>query len=167
MYTDRAALRDDLAWLRERRYAIDVIDFDAVGTDMLRFHQRIAAALRFPDWYGHNLDALNDLLAYLDVPSESGRVIVLDSLERIAGVDKKLPATLCDIFRRSSYSRLLFGRRLMFFFVSDEPNVSLVWTEKHTAETRPPKWLSSEVNKSLPRSGASRQAERRRHRGGR
>ena len=29
-------------------------------------HARIAAALDFPDWYGHNLDALMDCLTDLD-----------------------------------------------------------------------------------------------------
>lgn len=31
-----------------------------------QFHAAIAAALSFPDWYGHNLDALYDCLTDID-----------------------------------------------------------------------------------------------------
>lgn len=31
-------------------------------------HEALASALRFPDWYGHNLDALYDCLTDLDTP---------------------------------------------------------------------------------------------------
>ena len=34
--------------------------------DKKELHARIAAALGFPDWYGHNLDALMDCLTDLD-----------------------------------------------------------------------------------------------------
>lgn len=34
--------------------------------DKNELHARIAAALDFPDWYGHNLDALMDCLTDLD-----------------------------------------------------------------------------------------------------
>lgn len=34
--------------------------------DKNELHARIAAALSFPDWYGHNLDALMDCLTDLD-----------------------------------------------------------------------------------------------------
>lgn len=167
LYTTRTALENDLVWFRERQYEIGTVDLDGIGTDVRRLHQRLAAALRFPDWYGHNLDALNDLLGHLDVPIESGRVIVLDSLEHVHRVDKNLPPKLCSIFQRASYRRLLFGRRLLFFLVSDDPSVSLTWTEEHSAEKHPPGWLSTEIDRTSPRSVVSKQAERRRHNSGR
>lgn len=34
--------------------------------DKKELHARIAAALAFPDWYGHNLDALMDCLTDLE-----------------------------------------------------------------------------------------------------
>lgn len=34
--------------------------------DKKELHARIAAALDFPDWYGHNLDALMDCLTDLE-----------------------------------------------------------------------------------------------------
>ena len=33
-----------------------------------QFHAAIAQALSFPDWYGHNLDALYDCLTDMDMP---------------------------------------------------------------------------------------------------
>jgi len=43
------------------------ITLDCSGiADRKEFHSRIAQALRFPDWYGSNLDALMDCLTELD-----------------------------------------------------------------------------------------------------
>ena len=43
------------------------ITIDCGGcADKKELHARIAAALSFPDWYGHNLDALMDCLTDLD-----------------------------------------------------------------------------------------------------
>ena len=41
--------------------------------DKKELHARIAAALSFPDWYGHNLDALYDCLNEI-----SGKVRLLE-----------------------------------------------------------------------------------------
>lgn len=43
-------------------YCIDVAGIDSVQT----FHQVLAQTLSFPDWYGHNLDALYDCLTELE-----------------------------------------------------------------------------------------------------
>ena len=43
------------------------ITIDCGGcADKKELHARIAEALSFPDWYGHNLDALMDCLTDLD-----------------------------------------------------------------------------------------------------
>ena len=43
------------------------ITIDCGGcADKKELHARIADALSFPDWYGHNLDALMDCLTDLD-----------------------------------------------------------------------------------------------------
>ena len=43
--------------------------------DKETLHARIAAALDFPDWYGHNLDALYDLLTETTVGALKNRQI--------------------------------------------------------------------------------------------
>ncbi|MFF0107986.1 barstar family protein [Streptomyces hirsutus] len=60
-----------------------VIRLDAVQWNTERdMHRAIAATLHFPDYYGHNLDALNDCLgdvacygSYDDAPEGAGLVL--------------------------------------------------------------------------------------------
>lgn len=47
--------------------------------DRRELHARIAAALNFPDWYGHNLDALMDCLTDLDETT-----VILTGCSRVA-----------------------------------------------------------------------------------
>jgi hypothetical protein len=55
----RAALDADVAWLRENAY--QVVEFDCLEwSDVRAMHVALAKALSFPDYYGMNLDALND-----------------------------------------------------------------------------------------------------------
>ena len=45
-------------------YCIDVSQISSAG----EFHRVLAQTLDFPDWYGHNLDALFDCLTELEAP---------------------------------------------------------------------------------------------------
>lgn len=47
-----------------------------------------AETLDFPDYFGRNLDALNDRLCDIDVPKESGRALVFHRYDAFAA---KLP----------------------------------------------------------------------------
>ncbi|MBQ7416318.1 MAG: barstar family protein [Oscillospiraceae bacterium] len=44
-----------------------IIDFSTVESAR-DFHQVLAQTLGFPEWYGHNLDALYDCLTELEAP---------------------------------------------------------------------------------------------------
>jgi hypothetical protein len=56
------------------------ITIDCGGcADKKELHARIAAALSFPDWYGHNLDALMDCLTDLDETT-----VILTGCSRVA-----------------------------------------------------------------------------------
>ena len=44
------------------------IDCATIGS-CREFHRTLAEVLAFPDWYGHNLDALYDCLTELDPPA--------------------------------------------------------------------------------------------------
>lgn len=45
-----------------------IIDCMAIDT-ATEFHRQLAAVLSFPEWYGHNLDALYDCLTELAAPT--------------------------------------------------------------------------------------------------
>ena len=52
--------------------------FDCSGWESeAAMHRAFQAGLRFPEYYGHNLDALNDCLADLDIPDPGGVALVL------------------------------------------------------------------------------------------
>lgn len=47
------------------------IRIDCAGIETARqLHEAIAGALDFPAWYGHNLDALHDLLTAVSEPTK-------------------------------------------------------------------------------------------------
>jgi RNAse (barnase) inhibitor barstar len=63
-------------------YAVFHVDMDACA-DKAALLARIAAALRFPDWFGHNWDALADCLGDMSWRPATGYVIFLDHADRL------------------------------------------------------------------------------------
>jgi len=124
MYFARRILEEDLGWLRAHGYVVDRFDAltwaseeDALGA--------IARALEFPNYFGGNLDALNDCLGAVDIPTDSGRAVVI---ERFDGVYAQSPDwwwNLLDVFAVQSRRHLLFGERLLVLLQSDDPRLSI------------------------------------------
>lgn len=71
---DREGLEDAA---RELGFAVAAIDF-AGCDDKGEVLERFAAALRFPDWFGHNWDALADCLGDLSWWPADGYLLLLD-----------------------------------------------------------------------------------------
>jgi len=63
-------------------YAVFHVDMDGCA-DKAALLARIAAALRFPDWFGHNWDALADCLGDMSWRPATGYVIFLDHADRL------------------------------------------------------------------------------------
>src|SRR6185436_7352827 len=80
LYHSGVVLGDDLAWLRGEKY--EVHDFDArrwkTEDD---FHDDMSKALKFPEYYGRNLDAFNDCMTDVEVPIEGGMAIVIRNVD--------------------------------------------------------------------------------------
>lgn len=84
------------------------------------FLQRIAAALQFPAWFGHNWDALADCLADLSWLPGRGHVLVLDhadDLRRAAPLDF---ATAQDILDEACRDRTDDGTPMWVYLVADD-----------------------------------------------
>jgi len=60
--------------------------------DRRQLHEAIASALNFPEWYGHNLDALYDCLSEISLPT----TLRLDSWDPHADWAQGFAETLCD-----------------------------------------------------------------------
>jgi RNAse (barnase) inhibitor barstar len=64
-------------------FAVAVLDGHEAGT-RAGFFRQMARALRFPDYFGHNWDAVYDCLTDLNWLPAAGYVLVLDGFERLA-----------------------------------------------------------------------------------
>ena len=130
LYWRAEILSDDLKRLESGGYRI--ISFEA--GDWLsegQFHDSFKADLSFPDYYGKNLDALNDCIQNdLVVPDSVGLVLVLNHYDHFAkAVLGQRPSgdstaeVVLDILAGAVRFHMLFGRRLLILVQSDDPSI--------------------------------------------
>jgi RNAse (barnase) inhibitor barstar len=120
MYRNRKYLDDDLQWLRLRGYRVYSIDCKAWKSEAAML-ESFGEVLSFPAYYGRNFNALRDCLGDVEVPDESGLVVVLDSYDwytRNVGLAGK---TVLGILAECSRHFLLRGRRFITLVQSDDP----------------------------------------------
>jgi hypothetical protein len=87
----------------------DVAEIDLKSGDALR---AFATALRFPDWFGGNWDALEDCLGDLSWRKGEGHVLVLRDWQKLPADDL---GVLIDVLRSSA--EFWSGRGRSFFAV--------------------------------------------------
>lgn len=71
--------------------------------DKADFLARVATALQFPTWFGHNWDALADCLGDLSWLRAEGYVLVLDHADRFQRHDSAEFATALEVFEESAH----------------------------------------------------------------
>ena len=76
-----------------------------------------------PPLLGRNLDALNDCLSDLEIPEDSGWVLVLRRYDHFSERNPEVAWTVLDIVQRNSHIFLLFGRRLLALIQSNDPQI--------------------------------------------
>src|SRR6478752_9753549 len=92
-------------------------------------HQDFADALDFPDYYGRNLDALNDCLRDVAVGdygldrNATGFVLVLHRFDSFARADPLVAQAALDIFADRARNAALFGQRMICLVQSDDANL--------------------------------------------
>jgi len=115
----RAARADEVVdALRGSRLALVRVGF----SDKESFLKSIARALDFPDWFGHNWDALEDCLADLSWREAAGHVLVIEN--PAPGDDL---GVLIDVLRSSA--EFWAGRGTPFFAVFVDPERALALPE--------------------------------------
>lgn len=84
LYCKPEILTQDLNWLESKGYGI--VSFEAGEWSCEeQMHLELKSALSFPDYYGRNLDALNECICEdLVVPDEGGLVLVFRSYDSFA-----------------------------------------------------------------------------------
>lgn len=109
----------------------DVRATDAAGWgDPSGMHRELAELLDFPDYYGRNLDALNDCLSdvaagsYGSDPRAGGLVLALWHYDAFARSHAEVAFALLDIFAVQARDAALAGRPMVCLVQSDDPQLS-------------------------------------------
>ena len=122
LYYSDGVLQEDLGWLRAEKYVIHEFDCMTWKTEE-GFHADVAKVLKFPSYYGKNLDAFNDCMGDLEVPSEGGVVLLFRAVDSVDFRQGKFFWTVLDILIRVSRGNLFFGRRLIVILQSRNPKI--------------------------------------------
>jgi RNAse (barnase) inhibitor barstar len=128
MFWRSSLLDETIRWLKS--HADDVVEFDAGSwasdADM---YEDVAIGLVFPDYFGRNLNALNDCISdvasgdYGWRPDATGLVIVLRNLDAFATVDRRIAQIMLDIFAEQARRAILIGNRIICLVQSDNPDL--------------------------------------------
>jgi RNAse (barnase) inhibitor barstar len=129
MFWRSSLLDETIDWLRSHAY--DVVEFDTGSwvsdADM---YDAVALGLNFPDYFGRNLDALNDCMRgvasgdYGWNSDATGLVIVLRSFDTFAAVDRRTAQIMLDIFADQARCAILMGNRIICLVQSNDPQLA-------------------------------------------
>lgn len=130
MFWQSSLLDETVSWLRSHDYR--VVEFNAASwsSDADMFEE-VASGLHFPDYFGRNLDALNDCMRDIasgdygwDIEAQTGLVIVLRAFDTFTGVDRRTAQIMLDIFAHQARCAILIGHRIICLVQSNDPHLS-------------------------------------------
>ncbi len=120
---------DAVASLESDGYQI--VRFESSIWSSTTIHDDFAQALAFPDYYGRNLDALDDCLydvvnlEYGWKSNSTGLVITFSGYDGFVRYDRRTANVILDIFAMHSRRASLVGRRLLCLVQTDDPALAL------------------------------------------
>jgi RNAse (barnase) inhibitor barstar len=128
MFWAQHVLDKTLEWLSVRGYQLVILQAGE-WRQTRELHQDFAEALDFPDYYGMNLDALNDCLRDVALgdygldQSATGFVLVLRRFDSSASAEPRVAQAVLDIFADRARNAALFGQRMLCLVQSDDPDL--------------------------------------------
>lgn len=143
-----AVLDDALLSFRSAGYRVVSLDAGHWTTESA-LHQAFSTTLRFPSYYGRNLDALSDCLrdvAELDygwTDSDAGLILVIDNFDRFYSAMPETASTVLDIVSRAARLGALLGNRILCLIRSDNPWLELGRVGGDEPQWNPREWLNS------------------------
>jgi hypothetical protein len=123
-------LHQALVWLCDHGYHIVELDADAWNTEQ-DMHHAFASALNFPDYYGNNLNALNDCLRDVETydygtsRDATGLVLVLGGYDTFTSHCPRAAQIVLDIIADRARTAMLTGHRICCLVQSNDPNIRL------------------------------------------
>ena len=97
-------LPETAAWVSQ----VSATDYAVWRVDLAKVRSKssllaaLATALDFPDWFGHNWDALQDCLTDLSWRPAPGYVVVLENCEGLAASAPEAFETTLEVFRHAA-----------------------------------------------------------------
>ena len=140
MYHSRSILENDLQKVVACGYQSYTFDC-AVWQSEMDMHRALAAKMSFPDYYGHNLDALNDCLGDSDVILADTLIVLVD----FNAFFQRFPRAwhVLDIIAQACWFNLLFGRKVMGFIHTSDPNITFQQIGAKPVMWNPLEWFDS------------------------
>jgi len=135
-------LREDAEWLEKHGYIVHHFDV-AEWNDSARMHEELKSKLDFPDYYGKNLNALNDCLSDIDIPDYAGVALAFTHFDSLVAAQPNVAAALLDILADNSRRAMLFGKRLIVLAQTDSPDFRTELLGTMTGNWNRREWLDS------------------------
>ncbi|MCC9311657.1 barstar family protein [Kitasatospora sp. RB6PN24] len=116
----------DRTTARLRAQGCRVAQVDTTGwADQHDLHRDLAAALHFPEYYGHNFDALNDCLRDVFDDTAAPLALVLTGFDHYARIDPGGAHVLLDVIAGQARVHAVSGCHLLCLVQSDDPQLAL------------------------------------------
>lgn len=151
LYWRPEVLANDLKWYES--YGYTIVQFDAAEWNSEdQMHASLKSHRSFPDYYGRNLDALNDCLwSDLTVPDAGGLVLVLNHYDRFAKAiqiedagGRSFAQVVLHVFARAVRYQMLFGKRLLVLVQSGDPPIRFDNLAAISADWNPREWFDKD-----------------------
>ena len=149
MFWRSSLLDETVGWLRSHAYR--VVEFDAGSwSSDADMYGDVALGLNFPDYFGRNLDALNDCMRDVasgdygwDPDAHTGLVIVLRAFDAFTGVDRRTAQIMLDIFADRARCAILIGHRIICLVQSNDPQLAFEPVGAMPVMWNDAEWLNS------------------------
>jgi hypothetical protein len=110
----------------------------------------LAQLFDFPDYFGRNLDALNDCLTDVAIyeygasRDSGGTVTVLNHFNAFVNSHRDVAQVLLEIFADAGQRAMLVGHRMLWLVQSDDPQIefkpvgasAVMWNPRETLKTK-------------------------------
>jgi hypothetical protein len=149
LFWRRAVLEDTIAWLIDHGYQVVRLDASTWESDK-DLHREIARALDFPDYYGENLDALNDCLRdvteyrYGARRDATGLFLVFTGYDVFAARSPRSARIVLDIIVGRSRAAALVGHRMGCLVQSDDPTIRFEDLGAESARWNDAEWADAD-----------------------